>query len=137
MANDETKFPPNKFSKIFQQLHENGVNVTIHSAEVDVPEACNNLQVSVKDLRKSISPQLMPQDAKRIGHGIFCVKDLATVQFVKNQGVVLEVCPYSNWLTGACKTLADHPLPKLLSEGVKVTISTGTCIQGSVFYFDV
>jgi len=46
------------------------------------------------------------------------------VQFVKDNDVVLEVCPYSNWLTGACKTLKEHPLPRLIKEGIKVTIST-------------
>lgn len=113
MANDEIKHPPEKFAAVFEEIHKNGISITIHSGEVNIPEAPKNVRVSVTDLH-----------ATRIGHGIFCINDDSVVKFLIEKGIVLEVCPYSNWLTNACKTLAEHPLPKLLKAGVKVTIST-------------
>ena len=34
------------------------------------------------------------------------------------------MCPTSNWLTGAARSLAEHPGPGLLRAGVRVTLST-------------
>jgi adenosine deaminase len=34
------------------------------------------------------------------------------------------MCPTANWKTKAVATLPDHPLPRLVREGVRCTIST-------------
>jgi adenosine deaminase len=40
------------------------------------------------------------------------------------KGIVLDVCPVSNVLTGAIPAGAPHPARALLAAGVRVTLST-------------
>ena len=37
---------------------------------------------------------------------------------------MLDVCPLSNFRTGAVVSLAEHPLPQLVAAGVRCSIST-------------
>ena len=41
-----------------------------------------------------------------------------------DRGIVLDVCPLSNLRTGAVASLEQHPLPKLVTAGVRCSIST-------------
>lgn len=63
-------------------------------------------------------------DAVRLGHGVRCLEDPALVNELRRRGVTLEVCPTSNVLLGVVPTLADHPLPRLIEAGLKVTVNT-------------
>lgn len=38
--------------------------------------------------------------------------------------MVLDVCPVSNLRTGAVRSLAEHPLPRLVAAGVSCSLST-------------
>ena len=40
------------------------------------------------------------------------------------RGTVLDVCPLSNLRTGVVRSLAEHPLPRLVAAGVRCSIST-------------
>ena len=52
------------------------------------------------------------------------MKDPEAVEFVKQQGVTLEVNPWSNYLTNSVSAIEEHPLKKLFDLGVKVTINS-------------
>jgi aminodeoxyfutalosine deaminase len=41
-----------------------------------------------------------------------------------DRGIVCDVCPVSNLRTGAVGTLGDHPLPRMIAEGLTCSIST-------------
>jgi adenosine deaminase len=62
--------------------------------------------------------------AERIGHGISCLQDPALVAYLRETQIPLEVCPTSNVCTGQVTDLAAHPLPRLLEEGLYVTLNS-------------
>jgi aminodeoxyfutalosine deaminase len=62
--------------------------------------------------------------AERIGHGISCLDDPALVARLRESQVPLEVCPTSNVCTRQVPDLASHPLPRLLAEGLFVTLNS-------------
>jgi adenosine deaminase len=62
--------------------------------------------------------------AERIGHGISCLDDPALVARLRETQVPLEVCPTSNVCTRQVPELAAHPLPRLLAEGLFVTLNS-------------
>jgi aminodeoxyfutalosine deaminase len=62
--------------------------------------------------------------AERIGHGISCLDDPALVARLRESQVPLEVCPTSNVCTRQVPDLAAHPLPRLLAEGLFVTLNS-------------
>jgi adenosine deaminase len=60
----------------------------------------------------------------RIAHGIAAASDPALLARLRDERVLLEVCPTSNLMTGAVRTMKRHPLPRLLDAGVRVAIAT-------------
>ena len=40
------------------------------------------------------------------------------------QDVLFEVCPTSNFQSGVVTTMEEHPLPRMIDYGLKVTINT-------------
>ena len=61
---------------------------------------------------------------ERIGHGIQIAYDDEILELVKTHDITLEVCPVSNYRTGALAPDYEHPLRRLLHAGVKVTINS-------------
>ncbi|GAA3824629.1 adenosine deaminase [Sphaerisporangium flaviroseum] len=62
--------------------------------------------------------------AERIGHGIRCVDDPRLMAHLRETQIPLEVCPTSNVRTRQVPDLASHPLPRLLEEGLFVTVNS-------------
>lgn len=62
--------------------------------------------------------------ADRIGHGVRCFEDPALVEHLREHQIALEVCPSSNVVLGVCPSWEEHPLPRLLEEGVAVSLGS-------------
>ena len=60
----------------------------------------------------------------RIGHGVRSIEDPALVEELAATGTVLECCPTSNVVLELFRSYEDHPLPRLLEAGVKVTLAS-------------
>ena len=106
----EVGFPPEMFAKPFALAAEAGVPAVVHAGETGGADSVKN---AITEL-----------GARRIGHGVRCLEDPAVVALVKERGVTLEVCPTSNLLLGVVSDMAAHPLPRLLAEGLDVTLNT-------------
>lgn len=63
-------------------------------------------------------------DPPRIGHGIRAVDDLTLVDYLREHGTVLEVCPTSNVCLGSVPSIEAHPLRRLWDAGVPITLNT-------------
>ncbi|SEG61843.1 aminodeoxyfutalosine deaminase [Thermomonospora echinospora] len=74
--------------------------------------------------------------AERIGHGISCLDDRRLIDHLRETRLPLEVCPTSNVRTGQVAEHAAHPLPRMLEEGLYVTLNSddppmfGTSLTG-------
>jgi aminodeoxyfutalosine deaminase len=99
-----------------------GLHSVPHAGEMSGPET---IWEAVRELR-----------AERIGHGIRCVEDPALMAHLRETQLPLEVCPTSNVCTRQVASLAAHPLPRLLEEGLYVTLNSddppmfGTTLTG-------
>ena len=118
LADNEDGFQPKPFEAMFQKARANGLHVTIHAGEALVPNAADNVLISVDRL-----------GAERIGHGIQIANpqipnSAKVLSEIVKRGIPLEVCPTSNILTNAYKHMRDHALPRLRDAGVRVTINT-------------
>jgi adenosine deaminase len=94
----------------FELAHSRGIPVVPHAGETLGPE-------SVWEVINVCRP-------KRIGHGVRSIEDPKLVEFLRNSGTPLEVCPGSNVALGVYPSLEEHPLPKLLDEGLYVTVNS-------------
>lgn len=89
---------------------EYGYRVTIHAGETGIGK---NVLEAVELL-----------GAERIGHGVF-IRDCAEAyDIVKENGIVLEMCPTSNVQTKAVNQLSNHPINVFHQDGIKVTVNT-------------
>ncbi len=62
--------------------------------------------------------------AERIGHGITCLDDPRLLDHLRETQLPLDVCPTSNVRTGQVGRIEDHPLPRMLAEGLFVTLNS-------------
>ena len=110
IAGDEKKGHPRDFAYAFDMAREAGLRLTAHAGEWGGPQ-------SVRDALDALR-------VERIGHGVRAIEDLALVDRLAENGIVLEVCPGSNVTLGIYPKLSAHPIEKLHERGVKVTVST-------------
>lgn len=113
LADNEMDFDAKPFAKLFQKAKVQGLGITVHAGEPNMPKAAQNVREAIDLL-----------GADRIGHGLQIYKDPEILKYVVSKKIPLELCLTSNYLTQAVPTLADHPIKKLDEAGVLVTLST-------------
>lgn len=60
----------------------------------------------------------------RIQHGVRAIEDPAVVQLAVDRGVTFDVCPISNVRLQVVRSMAEHPIRRLIQAGVRCTVST-------------
>jgi adenosine deaminase len=109
VAGDELLYPSlAPYSRPYAMAAAAGLGLTAHAAEaapaVAAVEAVSLLGVT------------------RIGHGSHIADDPATLAWAAEEGVAIEVCPTSNVLTGAARSIRDHPLHAFLAANCRVVL---------------
>jgi adenosine deaminase len=110
IGGQEIGFPPEPFAPHFAAAREAGFGLMAHAGEVVGP-------ASVWGAMDSLG-------VARLGHGIRSVDDPRLLVALAERGVVLDVCPTSNLLTGAVRSWEEHPLRRLHEAGVALTLNS-------------
>ena len=110
MGGDETRGRQGDFAWAFDCAREAGLHLTTHAGEFAGPDS---IRQALDDLR-----------VDRIGHGVRAIEDPALVERLAEAGTVLELCPGSNIALGLYRDMRAHPIQKLRTAGVRVTVST-------------
>ncbi len=106
----EERLGTKQYKEAFDLVHAEGLPIAAHAGETVGPQ-------SVLDTLDTARPN-------RIGHGVRVLEDpMLTRRLVRDQ-IPLEVCPTSNVCLGVFPDLASHPLPRLLDEGIYVTLNS-------------
>ena len=106
----EAEYPPEPYAEAFTLARSLGLGSVPHAGEVAGAA--------------SVRGALDALGADRLRHGIRAEEDPGLVREIAARGIVLDVCPLSNLRTGAVRSLAEHPLPRLAAAGVLCSIST-------------
>ena len=117
IAGPENNFLPSLFKSEFNNLKENGVNLTIHAGEGD----------GVKSIQDALD-----NGAKRIGHGVRIIEDIdltknklgKTAEYIRNNEIPLEICITSNIHTNMYKGYDNHPIKDLMDLEFNISINT-------------
>jgi adenosine deaminase len=109
IAGPEVGFPPSTYADHVRRVLDAGVHVTLHYGESGPPP---------------YPREAIELGAERLGHGLTAAWDPSVTALARDRGVTLEMCPTSNWLTHGVDRVAEHPVRRLLHEGVRVTLNT-------------
>lgn len=110
LAGNEAEFPGLPFAGLFKEARQSGLHITIHAGEWG---SSANVREAIEEL-----------SAERIGHGVRVMEDENVVALARERGITFEVCVTSNYQSGVVPALNDHPLPRMLEAGLKVTVNT-------------
>ena len=110
LGGGEVGNPPERYAKWFEKALEVGLHSAPHAGETVGPES---VWGAVRALK-----------AERLGHGVRSIEDTKLVEYLAERQIPLEICPTSNIRLGVYPDLATHPLGRLYSAGVPVTINS-------------
>lgn len=108
LAGDEKKYPLEDYELFFDLAKKRNIPFTIHAGEVLEEEV--HVALSLK--------------TKRLGHGIMAINNEDLLSELKDNNVLLEVCPTSNIHTNVVDNYINHPIKRLYEKGILVSIST-------------
>lgn len=110
LDSSEIGHPPSKFQRVFEKAQAGGFLTVAHAGEEGPPEyvweAINLLNV------------------RRIDHGNRALEDDTLVQLLAQKQIPLTVCPLSNLKLRVVDKLENHPLKKMMNNGLLVTINS-------------
>jgi adenosine deaminase len=109
MAGDEENYPPGAYAEAFRIAADAGLGCSVHAGEWAGPESVR---------------EALELPVSRIAHGVRSIEEPALVDELCERGTVLEVCPTSNVVLGIYPSYEEHPLPRLMEAGVRVTLGS-------------
>jgi adenosine deaminase len=121
IAGAEAGHPPTRHLDAFEYLQRENAHFTIHAGEgFGLPSIWQAIQWCGAD---------------RLGHGVRIIDDVTVgpggeatlgrlAAYVRDKRIPLEMCPTSNVMTGAAKSIEDHPIGLLRALSFRVTINT-------------
>jgi len=108
LAGDELNYPAQLHREAIFAARDGGLGITLHAGEAGGAE---NVAVAVQEL-----------GATRIGHGIHSIENPRVMELLKENDVLLELCPSSNVHTYSIRSIADHPVRKFFDYGIPIGI---------------
>ncbi len=110
LAGDEANFSALPFLPIFERAQNAGLNITLHAGEW---KGAENVLEAIEIIK-----------AARIGHGIRVLEDENITNLARERGTIFEVCVTSNFHSGVVASIDQHPIRKMISADLNVTINT-------------
>jgi adenosine deaminase len=106
----EVGYPPSLFRDVYRMAAAEGLRLVAHAGEEAGP---SYLREALDVLR-----------VERVDHGIRAMEDAALVSRLRDARVPLTVCPLSNVALRVVDSLASHPLPSMLGEGLLACVNS-------------
>jgi adenine deaminase len=110
LDSSEAGHPPEDFEAVFEEAGRHGFRKVAHAGEEGPPEY--------------IRQALDGLGAARIDHGVRCVEDPGLIRRLGEEQVPLTVCPLFNVRLRGFPALEEHPVKRMLREGLCVTVNS-------------
>ncbi|XP_053106103.1 adenosine deaminase isoform X1 [Hemicordylus capensis] len=110
--------------KAYEEAVRCGIHRTVHAGEIGPPDVIKEAVHLLK--------------AERIGHGYHVLEDEDLYKKLLEEKMHFEVCPWSSYLTGACKVpFNNHPAIRFRKDGANYSLNTDDpLIFGSTIHTD-
>ena len=105
----KTSYRNDMYAGQFKLLRDEHIPFTVHAG----------VMVGAESIRQAIE-----YGAKRVGHGLRANEDPTLLWVLKENNIVLEMCPTSNVQSRSVSGIRQHPIKEYFNRGVKVTVGT-------------
>ena len=110
LDSSEVGHPPSKFARVFAAAAERGLKRVAHAGEEGPPEY--------------VYEALDILHVDRLDHGNRSLEDPALIARLAREHMTLTVCPLSNLKLCVVGAMADHPIDRMLREGLRATVNS-------------
>jgi adenosine deaminase len=110
LDSSELGHPPEKFTAVYAEAIKQGYHSVAHAGEEGDPGYIWGALDSLK--------------VERVDHGVRCLEDETLVKRLVDEQMPLTVCPLSNIRLCVYETLGQHPILKMLEQGLCVTVNS-------------
>eukprot|EP01088_Endostelium_zonatum_P012742 TRINITY_DN27007_c0_g1_i1.p1 TRINITY_DN27007_c0_g1~~TRINITY_DN27007_c0_g1_i1.p1 ORF type:complete len:338 (-),score=-15.51 TRINITY_DN27007_c0_g1_i1:18-1031(-) len=110
LDSSELGHPPEKFARVFAEARAAGLRLVAHAGEEGPPDY--------------VYQALDLLDIDRLDHGNRSLEDPVLTARLARTGMTLTVCPLSNLKLFVVDDMADHPIDRMLREGLRATINS-------------
>jgi adenosine deaminase len=110
LDSSEVGHPPEKFARVFAAAGNLGLKRVAHAGEEGPPDY--------------VWQALDLLNIDRLDHGNRSLEDPVLVKRLADEGMTLTVCPLSNHKLCVVEDLIDHPIDRMLDEGLRATINS-------------
>lgn len=110
LGGDEAGFPPKLFKKAYEIAREAGLGCTVHAGEF------------VNELGMLDALTHLP--VQRVGHGLYALHSNELTALIQDKQIAIESCPSSNVRLGLFKDISEHPFPKMVAAGLRVSLNS-------------
>ena len=110
LDSSEQGHPPAKFARVFAAARAQGLRLVAHAGEEGPPEYV----LEALDLLH----------VERLDHGNRSLENPVLTARLARQGTTLTVCPLSNLKLCVVADMADHPIDRMLREGLRATVNS-------------
>lgn len=110
ICGDEFAAPIEEFIPLYRKAEENGLKLKAHVGEFG----------SADDVMRAVETLHLTE----VHHGIAAADSPMVMKWLADNKIQLNICPTSNVMLGVASSYKTHPIKKLLSEGIPITINT-------------
>ncbi|RZL54334.1 MAG: adenosine deaminase, partial [Sphingomonas sp.] len=110
LDSSELGHPPEKFARVFAAARAAGLRLVAHAGEEGPPDY--------------VYQALDVLGIDRLDHGNRSLEDPVLTARLARTGMTLTVCPLSNLKLCVVDAMADHPIDRMLREGLRATINS-------------
>jgi adenosine deaminase len=110
LDSSELGHPPEKFARVFAEARALGLRLVAHAGEEGPPEY--------------VYQALDLLGIDRLDHGNRSLEDPVLTARLARTSMTLTVCPLSNLKLCVVNDMADHPIDRMLREGLRATINS-------------
>ena len=110
LDSSELGHPPSKFARVFAEARARGLRLVAHAGEEGPPDY--------------VREALDVLGVERLDHGNRSLEDTALTARLARTGMTLTVCPLSNLKLCVVGDMADHPIDRMLREGLRATVNS-------------
>ncbi|MDE0877486.1 MAG: adenosine deaminase [Sphingomonas bacterium] len=110
LDSSELGHPPEKFARVFAAARNLGLKVVAHAGEEGPPDYVKQ----ALDILK----------IDRLDHGNRSLEDPVLTARLAREGMTLTVCPLSNLKLCVIDDMVNHPIDRMLREGLRATVNS-------------